>query len=187
MNYNQVFVKALENVLEEYRRERIRFYSEKDLQTHLFCECLGIMRSEGFSTPFKIYAERGVFDKRKKIDLVLSDDDVLIELKLEPDYSGVSKPVVFTTIREAGGRGYGSVEEDLQKIDEYASKGKQAHFVMLDEDGRHAQKIQGDWKEMTVRGRRRYWLHVYNQSEKTAHPGEKRDEYARNSIDSLCA
>jgi len=44
----------------------------------------------------------------------------------------------------AGGRGYSSVEEDLQKIEEYSKKGKNAHFVMLDEDCRHARKIQGD-------------------------------------------
>lgn len=166
MNYDQVFVKALENILEEYRQGRIRFYSERDLQAHLFCACLGLMRKEGFTMPFKAYIEKGMFDKRKKIDMILGDNEVLIELKLEPDYYGVSKPVVFSTIREAGGRGYGSVEEDLQRIKEYARKGKHAHFVMLDEDGSHAQKIQGDWKDMTVRGRRRYWLHLYYQPEK---------------------
>lgn len=154
-------MKALKNFIEEYRQERIRFYAEKDFQSHLFCECIRMMQKEGLTRPFKIYVEKGVFSKRRKIDIVLGDDEVLIEVKLEPDYPGVSKPVVFSTIRDAGGRGYGSVEEDLQKIEEYSRKGKYSHFVMLDEDGRHARKIQGDWKGMTVRGRRRYWLHVF--------------------------
>jgi hypothetical protein len=97
------------------------------------------MREGEFAIPFKAYADNGVFGTRKKTDMVLVDDEVLIELKLEPDYPGVSKPVVFSTIREAGGRGYSSVEEDLQRIKEYARKGKHAHFVMLDEDGRHSE------------------------------------------------
>ena len=141
LSYNQVFLEALENVTEEYRKGRIRFYSEMDLQSHLFCECLKIMEREEFKTPFKVYSERGVFAKRKKVDLVLGDDDVLVLFKLEPDYPSVSKPVVFSTIREAGGSG--SVELDLEKIGEYATQGKHAHFVMLDEDGMHAKKING--------------------------------------------
>lgn len=163
MDYNQVFVKALEKVMEEYKLERIRFYSERDLQAHLFSECLGFMRKEGFQIPFEIYADKSVFEKRKKIDLVLGNNEVLVELKLEPDYDGVSKPVVFSTIKEAGGLGYGSVEEDLLKIKDYAEKSKYAHFVMLDEDGRHYRNIKGEWEIMTIRETGRYWLHVHHK------------------------
>jgi len=163
LDYNQVLVKALEKVIEEYRLERIRLYSERDLQAHLFSECLGLMRKEGFKTPFEIYADKSVFEKRRKIDIVLGDDKVLVELKLEPDYYDISKPVVFSTIKEAGGLGYGSVEEDLLKIKDYAKKSKYAHFIMLDEDGRHYRNIKGEWKIMTVRGARRYWLHVHHK------------------------
>lgn len=163
MDYNQVFVEALKNIMEEYRLEKIRFYSERDLQAHLFSECLGLMRKEGFLIPFEIYADKSVFEKRKKVDIVLGDYEVLVELKLEPDYYGVSKPVVFSTIKEAGGLGYGSVEEDLLKIRDYAKKNKYAHFVMLDEDGRHHRNIRGEWKMVAVRGGRRYWLHVHHK------------------------
>jgi len=34
---------------------------------------------------------------------------------------------------------------------------------MLDEDGKHARTINGEWKEMTVRGKKRYWLQVYRK------------------------
>lgn len=158
-DYNQVFLEALDNIIEKYRKGRMRFYSEMDLQSHFFCECLRIMEREEFVTPFMIHTEREVFTKRKKIDLVLGNDDVLVLFKLEPDYPSVSKPVVFNTIREAGGSG--SIELDLEKIEAYAAQGKYAHFVMLDEDGMHTKKIKGDWKEITVRGKKRYWLHVY--------------------------
>jgi len=160
-DYNRILIEALNEVIEEYHQGVIQFFSERDLQAQLFSACLKIMRREGFTTPYKIYAEKGVIDKRKKTDLVLGNDEVLIELKLEPDYPGVSKPVVFSTIREAGGRGYGSVEEDMNKIDEYSKRGKHAHFIMIDEDGRHQRKIQSDWKDLIIKGRKRYWLHKY--------------------------
>jgi len=159
--YNRVFLEALEIIIEKYRMGMIRFYSEGDLQSHVFSECLRIMERDLFKCPLKIYCERGVFSKRSKADLVLGDDEVLVEFKLEPDYPGVSKPVVFSTIKEAGGSG--SVELDLEKIDDYANKGKQAHFVMLDEDGRHTRKINGEWTDMIVRGKNRYWLQVYRK------------------------
>ena len=162
--YNRVFLEAVEYVIEKYRMGNIRFYSEGDLQSHVFSECLRIMEIDSFRGPMKIYCERGVFSKRSKVDLVLGDDDVLVEFKLETDYPGVSKPVVFSTIKEAGGSG--SVELDLEKIDDYANKGKHAHFVMLDEDGKHARKIDGEWKEMTVRGEERFWLQVYRKPKK---------------------
>jgi hypothetical protein len=159
--YNRVFLEALEIIIEKYRMGRIRFYSERDLQSHVFSECLRIMERDVFKCPLKIQCERRVFSKRSKVDLVLGDDEVLVEFKLEPDYPGVSKPVVFSTIKGAGNRG--SVERDLEKVDGYAYKGKQAHFVMLDEDGMHARKIKGEWKEMNVRRKNRYWLKVYRK------------------------
>jgi len=160
MSYNQIFLDALENVQSRYMEEKIRFFSESDLQSHLFSECLRLLEKENFETPFKIYVEKGVFNKRQKIDLVLSADEVLVELKLEPDYPGVSKPVVFSTIRDAGGPGSGSIERDLEKIEEYSKNGKHAHFIILDEDGRHSRKVAGAWKKVVVRQEERYWLHV---------------------------
>ncbi len=159
--YNDLFIDAAENIRGEYLQGRIRILSEADLRCFLFAECLSLMRSKGFKTPLKVYAERGVFEKRRKIDLVLGSDEVLVELKAEPDYPGVSKPVVFSTIREAAG--VGSVEEDLKKIEEYAKRGKHAHFIMIDEDGRHAKKIPGNWESTIKEGRRRYWLHVHRK------------------------
>jgi hypothetical protein len=120
------------------------------------------MNQKGFEKPFKLHAEKDVFKRRQKIDLVLGDDEVLVEIKVEPDYPGVNKPVVFSTIQEACGSG-GSVEEDLKKIKNYAEKGKHAHFIMLDEDGRHAKKILGNWNTLDVKGKRSYLLHVYNK------------------------
>ncbi len=127
LDYDKVFNEALNRVLRDYSDNKIRLYSERDLQSHLFYECRRLMEEQGFSFPLKLYAEKSVFDRRSKVDLVLGDNEVLVELKLEPDYPRVSKPVVWSTKREAGGPG--SVEDDLEKIEKYASKGKHAHFL----------------------------------------------------------
>lgn len=158
-NYQRLFLDAITNVLTAYAEGKIKILSEADLQSHLFSECCKLMKERNFPYPLKLFAEKSVINKRKKVDLVLGDDEILIELKVEPDYPGVSKPVVFSTKRESGD--YGSVEEDLEKIKEYATRGKHAHFFMIDEDGRHARKIPEEWKIIQAKGKKSYYLHKY--------------------------
>jgi len=150
MDYDAIFKNALNHVLGDYSANKIHFFSEKDLQGHLFHECRKLMEKEGFPFPLKLYAEKSVFSKHAKVDLVLGDDEVLVKLKLEPDYPEVSKPVVFSTKKEAAGSG--SIESDLEKIDEYCHKGRSAHFVMIDEDGRHVRRIANKhWRAIYVK------------------------------------
>jgi hypothetical protein len=163
LNYDEIFDLAVSCVLKAYSDKKICFYSEWDLKGHLFYECRRLMEEQGFPFPLKLYSEKSVFDRRSKVDLVLGDNEVLVELKLEPDYPRVNKPVVFSTRKEAGGPG--SAEDDLEKIKKYASKGKCAHFVMIDEDGRHVNKIAlGKWKKIpfrqSYRNRPIYYLHI---------------------------
>lgn len=148
MDYDKLFDDALNDVLEAYSENKIRFYSERDLQGHLLYECRRLMEEREFPFPLKLHTEKSVFSRRSKVDLVLGDNEILVELKLEPDYPGVSKPVVFSTKNE----GSGSVEHDLEKIEEYASKGKCAHFVMIDEDGRHVSRVATEkWKTISIK------------------------------------
>ncbi len=165
MDYQELFCEALENVLKDYEDGKIQFLSEADLKSHLFFECRRLMEEHGFPHPLKLHVEKSVFHKHRKVDLVLGDDEVLVELKLEPDYPGVSKPVVFSTKKEAGKAG-GSVEEDLEKIRKYAQEGKHAHFVMIDEDGRHTRRIcYGKWRTLYIKnkGKVSYLLHIHEQ------------------------
>lgn len=150
MDYDRLFEDTLSNVLKDYSDNKIQFFSERDLQAHLFYECRRLMEERDFPRPLKLYVEKSVFSKHAKVDLVLGDDEVLVELKLEPDYPGVSKPVVFSTKREAAGSG--SIESDLEKIDEYSQKGKSAHFVMIDEDGHHVRRVANEqWKAVYLK------------------------------------
>ena len=96
MNYSKLFEEALSHVLKDYSENKIHFFSERDLQGHLFYECRKLMEEQEFPLPLKLYAKGG-FSKHAKVDLVLGDDETLVELKLKPDYPGVSKPVVFNT------------------------------------------------------------------------------------------
>jgi len=163
-DFQKLFLDAMTIVLGDYVSVKIRILSEADLQSHLFYEGRRLMDERSFPTPIKLYAEKGVFSKHSKVDLVLGDDEVIVELKVEPDYPGVSKPVVFSTKTETAGSG--SVEGDLEKIEEYAKRGKHAHFLMIDEDGRHAKKIPGEWKTVHVKGKTSYYLHKYVSPEK---------------------
>jgi len=160
-DYQTLFLDAVANVLSDYQTCRIKIFSEADLQSHLFFECRRLMEERNFPYPLRLFAEKDVFNRRSKVDLVLGNNEVLVELKVEPDYPGVNKPVVFSTKAEAAGSG--SVEDDLEKIEEYAKKGKHAHFLMIDEDGRHARKVSGGWK--TIQGKRSCYLHKYAQPE----------------------
>ena len=153
LNHNEIFLRAWKNVLEGYRNGKIRFISEADLQSHLFSECLRLMETEKFETPYKIHANKSLFTPRRKTDLVLGHDEVAIEIKLEPDYPGVSKPVVF---RE-------EVEKDIAKLDEYLrQRVKHAHFVMIDEDGNHMRnpRIHEEWKTIRVGDKEVFYLLV---------------------------
>lgn len=162
VNYNQLFIDALKEVLREYKKGDISFLAESDLQAHLFCCCSSLMKQNSFPLPFLVHAESGVFEKRKKIDLVLGDNEVLIELKFEPETAVGGEGRVFATVDAAGGLGYGSVEEDLQKIEQYAKKGKHAHFVMIDETGWHSRKIvPNKWISIKAGRRQASLLHVY--------------------------
>jgi hypothetical protein len=150
MDYDRLFEDSLSNVLKDYSDNKIQFFSERDLQAHLFYDCRRLMEERDFPRPLKLYVEKSVFSKHAKVDLILGDDEVLVELKLEPDYPGVSKPVVFSTKTEAAGSG--SIESDLDKIEEYSRKGKSAHFLMIDEDGRHVRKLANEhWKPIYVK------------------------------------
>jgi hypothetical protein len=151
-------------VLDEYKNGRISLLTEADLQSHLFSECIGLMKQRGAQVPFSVHAEKWVFEKRRKVDLVLGNDEVVVELKLEPDLPETGQGRVFTTIRGAGGVGYGSIEEELQKLENYAKKGKHAHFVMIDETDYHSKLIVPDlWRKITAEGKDVQLLHVYRK------------------------
>jgi hypothetical protein len=157
-NYDKLLEDALQSVLADYSADKVQFHSEHDFLCNVFYECRKLMEKQGFPTPLKLYAQKSVetvSSKQTKVDLVLGNDDVLVEFKLEPDYPGVNKPVVFDTKKQ----GTSSIEGDIEKIRKYCSKGKFAHFTMIDEDGMHSKKDQhylplAQWKNIGKRNKK---------------------------------
>jgi hypothetical protein len=102
-NYDKLFEDALVLVLVDYSADKVQFHSEHDFLCTVFCECRKLMKKQGFPIPLKLHAQKSVescTSKQTKVDLVLGDDEVLIEFKLEPDYPGVNKPAVFDTKKQ---------------------------------------------------------------------------------------
>lgn len=174
MGYQKLFSKAVDNLLEDYGKGKIKFFSEEDIRSHLFYECRKLMEEQGFDPPLKLFAEKKLGEGRsaKRVDLALGDDpDVtFIELKFEPEKGGT----VFTTKNgPAKGSNGSSIEKDLERINEYARKGKHAYFFMIDEWGGHKKelekhkerlekeeiRLENAWKTIDVRGRKEmYYL-----------------------------
>jgi len=165
MNYNELFLSAWESILKKYEHGKIKFLSESDFQSHLFSECLKWLSNAKTETPYKIHAERSIISPHKKTDIVLGGDEVAVEIKFEPDYPGMpasKKPVTF--IRKS--EGSGSIEHDVEKLSDYKRLGvKHAHFVMIDEDEFHKDRIikylrLKNWKTLKVNSRKSYSLLV---------------------------
>jgi len=163
MPYNELFLKAWANVLKGYEDSKIRLLSERDLQAHLFSECLRLLSGERAETPYKIHIEKSITSPHRKTDLVLGNDEVAIEIKFEPDYPSMPKsrkPVTF--VRKLDGSG--SIESDVEKLSEYKKLGvRHVHLVMIDEDESHKNKIRkhlqiDNWKTLEVNGRKSYSL-----------------------------
>lgn len=83
MDYNQIFFEALEDLVEKYRHGEIQLLSESDLQSHLFAECANLIKQKSFPLPLQVYAEKGVFGKRSKVDLLLGNNEVLVVGRVE--------------------------------------------------------------------------------------------------------
>jgi hypothetical protein len=60
----------------------------------------------------------------------LGNDEVLIELKFEPNWETGGKERIFVR----GNNRSNTVEADLNKISNYSLNGKHCHFVMIDEN-----------------------------------------------------
>jgi len=143
----QCVLDAVASVLKDYEAGRLDIRTEADLQGHLFAALLS--RLEGVPVP--LHANMSLGNPREKIDLVVGQGSIS-ELKVEADYPGVSKPVVFPE----------DVWKDLRRLDRYCREGRvrSAFFLMLDEDGSHARRRETAslWTQVRRNDRTSHWL-----------------------------
>ena len=135
MSYHRVFQEAVEAWAADYERGAHRLYTEADFQSHLFYHLLRLMIEQGFEQPYQIHVNYSVQSAREKIDLALGQNEVLAELKLEPDYPELPasrRPVVFTE----------DIVKDLDRMRRYAQQGYPYCYVLaLDEAGFHRRRL----------------------------------------------
>jgi hypothetical protein len=81
------------------------------------------MIKNSYPTPFKIHSEKECLGNN--VDLMLGDDEVLVELKFEPNWK---------ITNDQGRVNLADCEADVKKIKSYSNNGKHAHFVMIDDN-----------------------------------------------------
>jgi hypothetical protein len=144
MSYHRVFQEAVEMWAADYERGAHRLCTEADFQSYLFYHLLRLMAEQGFEQPYQIHVNYSVQSAREKIDLALGRNEVLAELKLEPDYPELppsKRPVVFTEY----------IVRDLDRMQRYAQQGYPHCYVLaLDEAGIHRRAL-GDFEWRVLR------------------------------------
>ena len=146
----QVFCDALNAVLSEYEARTFAPLTEADVQSQLYGECLSRLRSLQM-TPYPLHVNWRLSSRpsgleRAKFDLILGKDLVVVEIKFEADYPGVSKPVCFSN----------EIAKDVVRLQEARRHGVAAsHFVFIDEDGTHRRNLHKHvsltlpWRELS--------------------------------------
>lgn len=143
---------AVRAILTRYERGELEILTEADLQGHLFAEIAGRVPGR----PVPIHSHYSLVSRREKLDILVSDGEerIMLELKVEPDYPGVPKPVVFPE----------EVWKDLERLERYVSVGhvQAGYFLMLDENGSHYRRTEtaGCWMMQEGRTKQVGWLWV---------------------------
>jgi hypothetical protein len=168
MGYHQVFREAVEAWAADYECGAHRLYTEADFQSHLFYHLMRLMVAQGFAQPYQIHVNYSIHSVREKIDLVLGENEVLAELKFEPDYLELApsrRPVVFTE----------DIAKDIDRMRRYAQQGYPHCYVLaLDEAGIHYRAF-ADYKWRVLRqGEREVYLlmHAFNSDAPDNHREE---------------
>lgn len=133
-NYEEIFAKALNYFINDYKNQEYIPITEADIQFYLMSLCRELLKRENISLDihanYEISKESGF--KGKKIDIVLGKC-VAVEIKFEANYQGVSKPVVLAY----------EAANDIKRLHELKDAGMPyCHFIFLDEDGTHVRNFQ---------------------------------------------
>lgn len=154
MDYHDLFLDSFSGWLAAYKSQDHVLHTEADFQSHLFAQILFRMLGNDFPKPYRIHTNYSVLTPREKIDLVLGDNEVLVELKFEPDYIGMPKTRKPVVLNE-------DIVRDFQRMERYASNGFPfCYAIILDEDGLHRRTWYDlDWHKQ-LQGRRNVHLLV---------------------------
>ncbi len=130
-DYHALFLDAVQRFIQTYQSGGLRLLTEADMKAYLFHYCLQALEATQVSMPYLVYCDVPIFSPRERADLLLGDNEVVVELKLEPDYPGLhptQKPRVFSD----------DIERDFERVRSYCQRGiPHGYVLVLDEDGCH--------------------------------------------------
>lgn len=126
---NELFENALRSFIIDYEKGCYNPRTEADVQFYLMACCKELLQEQDLE--LDIHANDRLLHypawRGKKLDIVIAGT-IVVEIKFEADYPGVSKPVVFP--REAA--------KDIERLIALREAGiSYCHFIFLDEDGTH--------------------------------------------------
>ena len=143
----QVLQEALNAMIGDYASRRFAPLTEADVQCHLYAECLKLLAD---AVPFPLHANWRLSSPspglaRAKFDLILGNDEMVVEIKFEANYTGVSKPVCFP--RE--------IAKDVERLQLARECGvSRGWLILIDEDGTHQRNLHKyislplNWREL---------------------------------------
>jgi hypothetical protein len=152
-DYQAVLLEAIERFIQIYESGNVRLHTEADLQAHFFHHCLQILQEHQAELPYRLHCRDSIAAVREKIDMILGDNEVIVEFKLEPDYPELSpsqKPRVFPE----------DIRRDFDRMQRYCDQGvPHGYTILLDEDGCHLRAFPNvSWRKISIGMREAYLL-----------------------------
>lgn len=142
LTYDEVFRKALIELMGDYENGRLEINSERDIQCHIYYACMKLMRKSNFELPYRLHAEKRPFPYKtgKTADLILGSNEVVVEVKL------LKRGESATTDKTKAAKA-----DVTKKLAEYANLGvRNAYFIMVDEHGHSKRHLPGKWRTVNV-------------------------------------
>lgn len=126
MSYDYVIEKSFKGIITDYSNQIFKPITESDIHGYLYHLCLNECEKLNLPKNIHINQRHRFLEARKKVDLNVNDE-IIVEVKFEADYPGVSKPVVLDT----------EVRKDIERVKNINASGGKAYFLFIDEDGQH--------------------------------------------------
>lgn len=126
MSYERVIEEAIKGMIFDYSNKLFKPITESDLHGYLYYLCIKECDKLGLPRNIHINQRHKLLDSKKKVDLYVNEE-LTVEIKFEPDFPGVSKPVVFDT----------EVRKDIERVQYINDNGEKGYFLFIDEDGQH--------------------------------------------------
>lgn len=134
MTYNSILLAAIESFVQAYEAGQMTLITQSDMKGYIFCHCLQAMAGS-ISTASIIHLDKRLPGLADEVSLVLGAEEVVAEIRLEPDYAGLSpedKPTLFSE----------DIEADFQRLRAFAEQGiPHTYAIILDEDGCHVRRF----------------------------------------------